>query len=325
MAEDANGSQRPKSLQSTKTPEPRVDQPATNGHDNVSPGTPGPFPDFDWGGFEARYEKALADADEKERELLEQFEGLVKYFNIWASTSSAHDNERAVKRLHTRQRYVNMQEQNMAQKQEHSDEGGSAGISECTCSAEPELRFGRGDGSLIMAAVGSGQGRAHFAVPNISNDELTSFFESHFSDAALKGFKSDFFSPEKHAGDESAAYDDEEYYEEEDDGLGYYPDGVKRTLTDEQIAMFRHSEIEALRKEKEKAEERRSAASQADLEAGEVGDNDSAKEAATPQPPKPKNKKKRKAGKNKNHEPKPDLRKRTWDVVEAGLDSLDYD
>ena len=27
------------------------------------------------------------------------------------------------------------------------------------------------------------------------------------------------------------------------DGLGYYPDGAKRTLTDEHIAMFRHSEI----------------------------------------------------------------------------------
>ncbi len=33
---------------------------------------------------------------------------------------------------------------------------------------------------------------------------------------------------------------------EEDDGLGYYPDGVKRTLTDEQVAMFRHSEIYSL-------------------------------------------------------------------------------
>ena len=33
---------------------------------------------------------------------------------------------------------------------------------------------------------------------------------------------------------------------EDDDGLGYYPDGVKRTLTDEQIAMFRHSEIYAI-------------------------------------------------------------------------------
>jgi hypothetical protein len=29
-----------------------------------------------------------------------------------------------------------------------------------------------------------------------------------------------------------------------DTHLGYYPDGVKRTLTDDQIAMFRHSEIQ---------------------------------------------------------------------------------
>lgn len=28
-----------------------------------------------------------------------------------------------------------------------------------------------------------------------------------------------------------------------EDGLGYYPSGAKRTLTDQQIAMFRHSEI----------------------------------------------------------------------------------
>lgn len=35
----------------------------------------------------------------------------------------------------------------------------------------------------------------------------------------------------------------------EDDGLGYYEDGVKRTLTDEQIEMFRHTEMELLRRE----------------------------------------------------------------------------
>lgn len=35
-------------------------------------------------------------------------------------------------------------------------------------------------------------------------------------------------------------------HEADDDGLGYYEDGVKRTLTDEQIAMFRQSEIHAL-------------------------------------------------------------------------------
>lgn len=40
------------------------------------------------------------------------------------------------------------------------------------------------------------------------------------------------------------------------DELGYYDDGVKRTLTDEQIAMFRHSEIqELLRKRRLEREE----------------------------------------------------------------------
>lgn len=40
--------------------------------------------------------------------------------------------------------------------------------------------------------------------------------------------------------------------------LGYYEDGVRRTLTDEQIAMFRHSEIQRLlaeRRRKKEAEE----------------------------------------------------------------------
>jgi Protein of unknown function (DUF3807) len=38
----------------------------------------------------------------------------------------------------------------------------------------------------------------------------------------------------------------EENVEKYDDGLGYYEDGVKRTLSDEQIKMFRHSEIQRL-------------------------------------------------------------------------------
>ncbi|OJD15522.1 hypothetical protein AJ78_04218 [Emergomyces pasteurianus Ep9510] len=34
------------------------------------------------------------------------------------------------------------------------------------------------------------------------------------------------------------------------DGLGYYPDGAKRTLTDQQIEIFRHSEIQKLQRMK---------------------------------------------------------------------------
>lgn len=34
--------------------------------------------------------------------------------------------------------------------------------------------------------------------------------------------------------------------EQENDNLGYYLDGVKRTLTDAQIAMFRFSEMQEI-------------------------------------------------------------------------------
>ena len=43
------------------------------------------------------------------------------------------------------------------------------------------------------------------------------------------------------------------------DELGYYPDGVKRTLTDEQIAMFRHSEIYSILRERQVLKENRQA------------------------------------------------------------------
>lgn len=42
-----------------------------------------------------------------------------QYFRAWASAASVHDNERAVKRLQTRQRFVNLSEEKMAQKQQH--------------------------------------------------------------------------------------------------------------------------------------------------------------------------------------------------------------
>ncbi|PWY71065.1 hypothetical protein BO94DRAFT_569378 [Aspergillus sclerotioniger CBS 115572] len=61
---------------------------------------------------------------------------------------------------------------------------------------------------------------------------------------------------------------EEYYYDEEEDDLGYYPDGVKRTLTDEQIRIFRHSEIHALLREKElREEEEAEARAEAEAEA----------------------------------------------------------
>lgn len=54
------------------------------------------------------------------------------------------------------------------------------------------------------------------------------------------------------------------YYEGEED-LGYYKDGAKRTLTDEQIEIFRHSEIHALLRERERLREEE-AEGQSDVE-----------------------------------------------------------
>lgn len=88
-------------------------------------------------------------------------------------------------------------------------------------------------------------------VPTVTIDDLRVFHAKHFPHAA---------PPEQFVHGAEAANpcisDAAEEYYEEDDGLGYYPDGAKRTLTDEQIAMFRHSEIqEMLRKQRSRRED----------------------------------------------------------------------
>lgn len=62
-------------------------------------------------------------------------------------------------------------------------------------------------------------------------------------------------SPQEHqwTSNDNDGYDNDV---DDDDGLGYYADGIKRTLTDEQIAMFRHSEIQSLLRERRLVRER---------------------------------------------------------------------
>lgn len=60
----------------------------------------------------------------------------------------------------------------------------------------------------------------------------------------------------------------EEYYEDEN-ALGYYEDGTLRTLTDEQIAMFRHSEIQAIIRKRRLNRENGNNPDQGEAEEGE--------------------------------------------------------
>ena len=65
---------------------------------------------------------------------------------------------------------------------------------------------------------------------------LRDFHASHFPNQR---------TPDVRSG-EAGTQEDHSTEHEEPEELGYYEDGVRRTLTDEQVRMFRHSEIQRL-------------------------------------------------------------------------------
>jgi len=168
------------------------------------------------------------------------------------------------------------------------------------------------------------------------------FHEKHFSLELRDHFSTHFLGPVEQ---------DTEAENFEEDDLGYYPDGIKRTLTDEQIAIFRHSEIETLLREQRHAQELQSNSDSPtasidpvapEVEEGELEDTPSSvvskkskavtinSTSDTKKKAGKMNTKQRKAqyAKEKGffkQKIKPDLRKRTWDKVDAGMDSLMYD
>lgn len=173
----------------------------------------------------------------------------------------------------------------------------------------------------------------------LSQADWTSFHDRHFSSTSVNHFTEHFLGPAE----------DTVESKEEDDELGYYPDGVKRTLTDEQIAIFRHSEIEAILRARRHAEEMKDGddgalptpqsldegAPTEDKEEGEMEDGEVENNAPAPK----KGQKKRGKLSEKRQQKaqhardkgwykkniKPDLRKRTWDMVEDGGGDLQYD
>ncbi|KAL8725588.1 MAG: hypothetical protein Q9181_006362 [Wetmoreana brouardii] len=91
--------------------------------------------------------------------------------------------------------------------------------------------------------MSSAKSASGFQIPNVTPTDLEDFQRRHFDG----GFSSTVAGlDESFVEQEYPEYGNEEEQEQESDDLGYYPDGVKRTLTDEQISMFRHSEIYSL-------------------------------------------------------------------------------
>ncbi|CAH0056583.1 unnamed protein product [Clonostachys solani] len=253
-------------------------------------------PSFNWDDFEKRYEEALREAGQAEQDIFKEAENLSKYFRTWAAAASSHDDERAVKRLQTRRRFVNISEEKMAQKQQHY--------------SKDRTPLNHSNPTALE-------------LPAVTSDDFAAFFQEHFAEETVSQFGIEFLD-----SNEAHAFANPEllsgWEEEVEDDLGYYEDGVKRTLTDEQIEIFRHSELQELRRQRIKQENKGKgdpSPLRDDLAHHQAGSISQPSLSAASS----RNKKKKKGINRQPAEPKPDLRKRTWDVVEKGLDSLDYD
>jgi hypothetical protein len=103
QAGDSSTQQQPPRRAQVKTPEPKTSNDRINGHKDTtatSPSTPGHLAPFDWDDFESRYEQALAEANNEEKELLEEFDRLVKVCSDQFSTDlSATDHCTVLQRL----------------------------------------------------------------------------------------------------------------------------------------------------------------------------------------------------------------------------------
>ncbi|EFW99209.1 hypothetical protein CMQ_5630 [Grosmannia clavigera kw1407] len=258
------------------------------------PGTPGHIPPFDWDEFEARYEQALVEMNGEEKELLEDFDQLVNYFNVWATAASAHDDERAVKRLQTRERYVKIAEQSLGQRKQHLTE--------------------------VVRAF----------------QNLFAFHEAHFSGHATNDFKTTFLDGERH-GTRDHSHPLLDTFDELVDGEGGDNDEsgwTTQDLTPLNLISGQEgaSEIQCYNlyaADGEVSESFRETLSDdvplmdGDSTSEALGDAAGGLKMTTSQ--KKRRRRKNNSNNTKRYQEKPDLRKRTWDVVDSGLGSLDYD
>ncbi|KUJ24324.1 uncharacterized protein LY89DRAFT_550478, partial [Mollisia scopiformis] len=75
------------------------------------------LPPFDWEDFRRRYRADLKQVDADETSLLDDFDKLAQSFVFWSDTAANRDNLRAAKRLCTREKYVDLAEEALAEKQ----------------------------------------------------------------------------------------------------------------------------------------------------------------------------------------------------------------
>ncbi|RYN28643.1 hypothetical protein AA0119_g6086 [Alternaria tenuissima] len=79
----------------------------------------GRIEDFDWEDLHVRYHEAMNGCHNEESELMQEWESLMAYFRIWASSGLEHETGRTYSRLRTRMAYVQNAEEELEKKRNH--------------------------------------------------------------------------------------------------------------------------------------------------------------------------------------------------------------
>ncbi|KAI9651793.1 MAG: hypothetical protein M1831_007575 [Alyxoria varia] len=76
---------------------------------------------FNWKDLYNRFDSAMEAKEKEEQELQERYNKLVQFYNVWSTTGSFHEEDRAAKRLRTRMEYVQHTEDRLEQKRLHHE------------------------------------------------------------------------------------------------------------------------------------------------------------------------------------------------------------
>ncbi|KAK3054456.1 hypothetical protein LTR09_004725 [Extremus antarcticus] len=75
--------------------------------------------DFDWENHETRYHKKMDEFRNSENEIIDEFQSLCQYFNVWAQAGADHEVERSFKRMRTQTTLVHHHESELEDKRQH--------------------------------------------------------------------------------------------------------------------------------------------------------------------------------------------------------------
>ncbi|ORY14578.1 hypothetical protein BCR34DRAFT_479246 [Clohesyomyces aquaticus] len=99
--------------------QPRQQSEATTEDEEMDLDPAEPIISLDWDNLAERYHQQMADCEKRDAALMEEWENLMAFFQIWASSGNAHETERTYHRLYTRMAHVQNSESKLEKTRQH--------------------------------------------------------------------------------------------------------------------------------------------------------------------------------------------------------------